>query len=106
MERPATLILIAEPSWIASGVVDAAREGLRFGGKETVPCAEDDGCAEDAPEIEAEEDDWGVDDWEAVIVAEDEPETEAESLKDADADDDDDDEEEEEDPLTILIAPE
>lgn len=41
-------------------------------------------------------------DWEAVMMAEDEPETEPEMLEDfvAAADEDD------EDPLTILIAPE
>lgn len=42
-----------------------------------------------------------MDDWEAVIMAEDEPETEAEMLEDDDAAADVD-----EDPLTILIAPE
>lgn len=64
MERAATLLLIPEPSWIASGVVDAARDGLRLGGNEgAVPWADDEDCVEEeAPEIEAEEDDRGVDD--------------------------------------------
>lgn len=43
-----------------------------------------------------------MDDWEAVMMAEDEPETEAEMLEDFVASEDEDDE----DPLTILIAPE
>lgn len=104
IEKAATLRLMAEPSVIASGVVDAAREGLRLGGVEgVVPFAEEDDCVDDdAPEMEAEEDARGMDDWEAVMMAEDEPETEPEMLEDfvAAADEND------EDPLTILIAPE
>lgn len=63
MERAATLLLIAEPSWIASGVVDAAREGLRLGGNEgAVLWADDEDWVEEALEAEAEADDRGVDD--------------------------------------------